>query len=78
MAAKVNMVFSEVLKVPIESLGDHSSPENTPKWDSVATINLALALEDEFGVKFTTREIDSIRSIAAVKKVLQLKGVGDV
>lgn len=78
MNGRVVTVFSEVLRVPIESLNDESSPENTSRWDSLAAVNLVLAIEEEFGIKLNTREIGSLRSIGAVKTVLRAKGVHDV
>lgn len=78
MADRVIRVFSEVLSVPPEQLGDNTSPASTPQWDSVAAMNLVLAIEDEFDVKLSTREIMAMRSIAIVKKVLRDKGISDV
>jgi len=78
MAGRVEKVFAEVLRMPLESITDASSPDNTPKWDSVAAIDLTLAIEDEFGVTFTTKEIIAMRSIALVKQILSVRGIADV
>jgi acyl carrier protein len=78
MSDRVIMVFSEVLRLPIEDLKDESSPENVPRWDSLAAVNLILAIEEEFGIKLNTREIGSMRSIGAARSVLRAKGVHDV
>ena len=56
---------------------DHRSPRNTPEWDSLAGMNFVLALEAEFRVKLTRKEINSMRSVAIVRKVLTSKGVFD-
>jgi acyl carrier protein len=77
MSDRIITVFSEVLRLPVEMLNDESSPDNTSKWDSLAALNLVLALEEEFGIKLNTREIGSMRSIAAVRSVLRAKGVHD-
>ena len=78
MSGRVERVFAEVLTVPVESISDASSPDSVPSWDSTAAIDLTLALEDEFGVRFSTKEITAMRSIALVKKVLLSKGMTDV
>ena len=78
MAGRVEKIFAQVLQIPAESLKESTSPDNTPKWDSTSAIDLTLAIEDEFGIKFTTKEIVAMRSIALVKKVLAAKGVNDV
>jgi acyl carrier protein len=78
MSNKVEAVFSDVLGVPQETISEATSPENTPEWDSAQAINLVLALEDAFGIRFSTKEIVAMRDIALVKKVLRAKGVADV
>jgi acyl carrier protein len=67
-------VFSEVLDVPAARLSDQSSPANTPEWDSLATVNLTLAIEEEFQVKLSTKEILGMSSIGLARKTLSQKG----
>lgn len=78
MPDRVEKIFAEVLHIPPDSINESTSPDNTPKWDSTSAIDLALAIEDEFGIRFTTKEIVSMRSVALVKKVLAAKGISDV
>ena len=74
---RVAKVFSEVLGVSPDSINDTTSPDNTPQWDSMAAMNLVVAIEDEFDVRLSTAEIISMRNVAIVKKVLTAKGVAD-
>lgn len=78
MSDRVISVFSQVLSVAPEDLSDATSPTNTAKWDSLAAMNLAVAIEDEFDVRLSTREIMSMVSIGIVRQVLRGKGVADV
>jgi acyl carrier protein len=78
MTDRVATLFSNILRIPAETVNNETSPDNTPKWDSLSAIDLVLAIEDEFDVKLTTKEIAAMRSIALVKKVLKSKGVNDV
>ena len=75
---RIAKVFSEVLGVSTDSITDATSPDNTPQWDSMAAMNLVVAIEDEFDVRLSTGEIMSMRTVALVKKVLAAKGIGDV
>jgi acyl carrier protein len=77
MTARVSKVFSEVLGVAADTITDDTSPDNTPQWDSMAAMNLVVAIEDEFDVRLSTAEIVSMRNVAIVKKVLASKGVAD-
>jgi acyl carrier protein len=74
----VSKVFSDVLGVPIESISDETSPENTPQWDSLHAMNLVVALEAAFDVRLSTKEIISMRTVGLVRKVLRNKGILDV
>ena len=78
MPGRVEKIFADVLHVPPDSITETTSPDNTPKWDSTSAIDLTLALEDEFGVSFTTKEIVAMRSVGLVKKFLAAKGITDV
>jgi acyl carrier protein len=78
MAGEVEKLFSTVLRLPVDGMNDAVSPDNTPRWDSVSAIDLALAIEDTFNVRLTTRDITSMRTIGLVKKVLRAKGVANV
>ena len=77
MTARVAKVFSEVLGVAADQITDDTSPDNTPQWDSMAAMNLVVAIEDEFDVRLSTAEIVSMRNVAIVRKVLATKGVVD-
>lgn len=78
MSDRVIAVVSEVLRLPVGDLKDESSPENIPRWNSLAAVNLTLSIEEEFGIKLNTREIASMRSIGAIRSVLRARGVHDV
>ena len=77
MTARVAKVFSEVLGIGADTITDDTSPDNTPQWDSMAAMNLVVAIEDEFDIRLSTAEIVSMRTVAIVKKVLASKGVAD-
>lgn len=78
MSNRIEQAFSEVLGVPVEKINDATTPENTPEWDSLQAMNLVVAIEEAFGVKLSTREIVSMRSVGLVRKVLRSKGINDV
>jgi acyl carrier protein len=77
MTSRVAKVFAEVLGLSAEQITDDTSPDNTSQWDSMAAMNLVVAIEDEFDVRLSTAEIVSLRSVATVKGVLTAKGVAD-
>jgi acyl carrier protein len=50
------------------------SPKTLTGWDSFNHINLVLGVESEFGVTFTTDEIQGLKSVAQLVKLLNAKG----
>lgn len=74
----VHELFAAVLKIPADSISDETAPENTPRWDSLQSIALVLALEEEFGVALGTRDIAEMRNVGLAKAVLRRKGAAGV
>lgn len=68
-------IFSDVLNVPAEKLNDDSGPNNLPQWDSLAAMNLVVALEEKFNVRLSTRDIMKMSSIGLARKTLLEKNV---
>jgi acyl carrier protein len=56
---------------PQASLGCDSTPQNTQGWDSLANLNLMAALEEEFGIAFTTRDVIKLRSLGDIAGYLE-------
>jgi sugar O-acyltransferase (sialic acid O-acetyltransferase NeuD family) len=50
-------IFREIFENPSLTVAHNTSQRDVPEWDSVAHIKLVLAIEQEFGVSFTTEEI---------------------
>jgi len=78
MSDRLTETFATVLNVPTDSLNDESSPANTPGWDSLATVNLTLAVEREFGLRLSMREVRGMSTIGLAKSVLRTKGVTNI
>jgi acyl carrier protein len=63
---RVVHIVSQIMGVPETSLDDRSSPDVIEAWDSLKHMNLVLALEEAFGIRFTDDEIMSMSSVAAI------------
>ena len=71
----LKQVVANALEIPVEEVSDETSMTTVQNWDSLRHINLVLALELEFGVKFNTSEIMLINSLEAARELLHQKGV---
>jgi len=66
----LKLVMSTMLKVDISTIEDDSSMDNIPSWDSLAHMNLVLALEEEFHVTIPDEDAGNITSYKLIKLVL--------
>jgi acyl carrier protein len=71
---RVFKIISQVMDVPFEEVNERSSPENLERWDSFQHMNLILALEEEFKIKFTDEEIVRMGDAGIILEALQKKG----
>jgi len=69
--AQLRRVFADVFGIEAETVSEDDSPESIESWDSVAHLNLVLALEGEFKVRFEAEEIPELISFGAIRERLK-------
>ncbi len=72
---KVFNVISVVFNKPVDTLDGDSSPDTIAEWDSIMHINLVLAIEEEFSVKFTDEELLEMMNASLILMALKEKGI---
>ncbi len=75
---RVYRIVAELFDVPIERLSPASSPETIEMWDSVGHLNLVLALEQEFGVRLSTDQMDQMADLERIVRILAVAEATDV
>lgn len=55
--ARVQEVFRDELEVGDLVLTEETTADDVEEWDSLSHVQLVVALEKAFGIKFTSREI---------------------
>lgn len=68
--ARLRGVFAAVFPVDRQALNDADSPSTIEEWDSLAHLNLLLAIESEFCVHFSPDEIAALTSFGAIRERL--------
>jgi len=68
---QVRSVASDIFGVPAEKITAESSPETIENWDSMQHLNLVLAVEEKFGVQLDPEDIEQMKNIGAVAKVVE-------
>jgi len=56
-------VFRDVLGHPALDIREEMTAADVAGWDSLAHVTLIFATEKRFGVKFSTREVQGLRSV---------------
>jgi len=70
---QVRIIASDLFAISPDKINATSSPENIESWDSVQHLNLVLALEEKFGLQLSPEEIEQMKTIADVAKVVEGK-----
>lgn len=73
--SRLQRIFREVFDQPALVLIPELAPASLPEWDSVAMVQLVLATEQEFGLRFTTQEVARIKCAADILALVAAKAV---
>jgi acyl carrier protein len=71
---RLSKVFSEVFELSPDQVSDEASPKTIERWDSMNSMVLAMALEEEFDVRFSDQELMQMTSYRQIRKTLEQKG----
>ena len=65
----VSSLVASVLNLPLKSIDAGSSMENIPQWDSLAQLNICLALQEKYGLAM---DMETIANATSVEKLAAL------
>jgi acyl carrier protein len=68
---KLTSVFRDVFDNPKLEISDATTAQDITAWDSIMHVNLIVAVEEAFGITFTTKEV---KGLANVGNLIQLIG----
>ncbi|MCE5306264.1 MAG: acyl carrier protein [Acidobacteriales bacterium] len=72
---QLSSIFQEVFDDPALVLRPETSPKDIADWDSVAQVKLVLAIEETFGIRFSTEEVTGLHCVGDfVAALRKLKG----
>lgn len=67
---KLIPIIAELLNVSPQGININTKAEETETWDSLATINIALAIEAEFGLSLTPEQMTQFTSVQNIYDVI--------
>jgi acyl carrier protein len=71
MKERVLNIVSNIMNWPLKKINEDSSHDDIVTWDSLNQINLILALEEEFGVRFTDDQVVQMLSVRSIIETLE-------
>jgi acyl carrier protein len=72
---RLEQVFADVFRRPEEAFSAESTPQTVTGWDSLKHIELVMAVEQAFKVRFGAAELATLRSLGQFRQLLLRKGV---
>ncbi len=72
---QVRRVVADVLGLPLASVTLRTSRDHVKNWDSLNVVNLAMAIEAEFGLALTPEEVGELLSVEPIVAILRERGL---
>lgn len=72
---QVRQIIADTLFMSLEEISEDASQDTVRNWDSLQQLNLVLALEQTFNVRFKPEEFSVMTSVGKILEQLGLKGV---
>jgi acyl carrier protein len=64
-------LLSDILGITACSIHEDTAMANTPAWDSIAHLNICMAIEAEFRVSLSPEEMIEMTGVAPIEAVLR-------
>jgi acyl carrier protein len=68
---KLTGIFREIFDNPALAINDSTTARDVEGWDSLAHINLIVAAEKAFGVRFTTKEVKALANVGDFIRLIE-------
>jgi len=70
---KIEEIVRETFKINNGSIEKSWTSDDIPEWDSLGHLNLIMAVEKEFNIKFEIEEMFQIQSVGDICDILKAK-----
>lgn len=71
---RLNEVFQDVFDDETITVQDNTTADDIEDWDSLEHINLVVAVEKCFGMKFTMGEVTGMKNVGAMVDIILERG----
>ena len=63
IVSRLNTTFRQVFEDPSIQVTREMTSRDLEKWDSLSHVTMIVAVEEQFGVKFTLRELVAMKNV---------------
>jgi acyl carrier protein len=70
---RTNEIFRDVFDDDSITVTDATTADDVEDWDSLMHINLVLAIENGFGMKFTMGEVTGMKNVGEMADILMTR-----
>jgi acyl carrier protein len=71
--SKLTAVFRETFSNKAIEISEATTASDIKGWDSLAHINLILAVEKAFGIRLVTRDVRSMKNVGDMIRLIKIK-----
>jgi acyl carrier protein len=75
MEARLKKVIAAILGIAATDVTDEASPATLKNWDSLKQMQIMLALEEEFSIRFDDAQIHDLSSFKLIAAELTKRGI---
>lgn len=68
-------LVAQVLRIPEDSIADDASTKTLKAWNSTRHVELVMALEKHYQLRFSTAEMVSLQSLARIREALAKRDI---
>ena len=73
IVAELQEIMIDVFDVDDLTITLETTAEDVEEWDSLSHVRLVVAVERKFGFKFTNSEIESLKTVGDLVRLIQAK-----
>lgn len=71
MEVRIKNVMASVFGIDISQIDEKASSDVIENWDSMNHMNLIIALEDEFGIRFNEEDIPHMTNYKIIRNIIE-------
>ncbi len=71
--SSLNKVFQEIFEDPAIVIHESMAAKDILDWDSLNHINLIVAIEKQFSVRFSVKEVNALKNVGGIIALIQKK-----